>query len=318
MGPAAVLFASRLSRPYACRVALLGAALLGHAAVATSQALPSWSLRWDAPAVCPGPAAVRARVATLVGAAAQREARVRWDVTVRPDGTGFVAAVRAENEGTASSQTLSAPRCEELAETAALLLAWTVQPDGAPAPPPPPPAPPAPRASPRPSPRWASVGLGLRVDGGLAPSVAVGPSIALSLGASRWALRLDAAWLPPQDAPFDARRGGRFEAWTGSLSVCARWGRGRWRAGPCAGVEAGAIRAEGYGVSDPASTWEPWIAARGGGALDLALWGPVHLALAVAARVPLRRAAFVLEGVGAVHQSAAVGVAGDLAVDVHF
>jgi hypothetical protein len=34
--------------------------------------------------------------------------------------------------------------------------------------------------------------------------------------------------------------------------------------------------------------------------------------------VPLRRAAFVLEGVGAVHQSSAIGVVGDLAVDVHF
>ncbi len=135
MGAAAVLFASRPSRPRTRRVALLGAALLGHAAVASSQALPSWSLRWDAPTICPRAAAVRARVATLVGAAAQREARVRWDVTVRSDGTGFVAAVRAANEGTATSQTLSAPRCDELAETAALLLAWTVQPDGAPAPP---------------------------------------------------------------------------------------------------------------------------------------------------------------------------------------
>lgn len=293
----------------------MSAALLGYAAEAASQSLPSWSLRWDAPAVCPTAAAVRARVAVLVGAAARRRARVRWDLTVRPDGTGFVAAVRAENEGMTSSQTLSAPRCVELAETAALLLAWTVQPDGAPAPPPPPPAPPPPPRAPR---RWASVGLGLRVDVGLSPSLAIAPALALGLGASRWSLRLDATWLPAQDAPLDARRGGRFEAWTAALSVCARWGRGRWRAGPCAGVEAGVIHAEGYGVSAPASTWEPWVAARGGGALDLALWGPVHLAVAVVARVPLRRASFVLEGVGAVHQSAAVGVVGDLAVDVHF
>jgi hypothetical protein len=44
----------------------------------------------------------------------------------------------------------------------------------------------------------------------------------------------------------------------------------------------------------------------------------VPLALAIVARVPLRRAAFVLEGVGAVHQSATVEIAGNLAVNVHF
>lgn len=298
-------------------VAPLLALTLGQPAVARAQTLPSWSLRWSAPAGCPNPSSVRARVATLVGAGAQRAARVRWEVTVRADGTGFLAAVRAVNDGVVSAQNLSAPRCDELAETAALLLAWTVQPDGGPIPAAP--APPPPVVSPTPpTVRWGHVGLGGRVDVGLAPTTAVGPTLRLGLGGRRWSAHLDAAWLPPQEASADARRGGRFEAWTVALSLCGRWGRGRWRAGPCAGIEAGAIHARGYGISDPVGVVEPWIAARAGAAVDLALVGPVHLVAAVLVRVPLRRAEFVLENVGRVHQSEALGVLGDLGVDVHF
>lgn len=284
-----------------------------------SQPSPSWSLRWDAPSTCPGAAAVRARVATLVGVEAQREARVRWDVTVRVDGTGYAASVRAVDEGVATAQTLTAPRCDELAETAALLFAWTVQPDGSP----PRPAS-APRPLPTPPPRAASaplrwrVDVGLRTDVGLSPGVSVGPFVALELGGTRWFARLDAAWLPPQDALVDARRGGRFVGWIAALSACARWGDGRWRGGPCVGVEAGAVHAAGVGVSDPAEVWEPWIAARAGGLVEVALVGPLRAVASLAARVPLRRATFVLDGVGPVQQAERLGVVGDLALGVTF
>lgn len=294
------------------------------ASTAASQPRPSWSLRWDAPSTCPGAAAVRARVATLVGVDGQREGRVQWDVTVRVDGTGYAASVRAVDEGVATAQTLTAPRCDELAETAALLFAWTVQPEGVAPPRPPPPPAPAARPPPAPSARATSpplrwrVDVGLRTDVGLSPGVSFGPFVAVELGGTRWLARVDAAWLPPQDALVDARRGGRFVGWTAALSACARWGEGRWRGGPCAGVEAGAVHAVGVGVSDPAEVWEPWIAARAGGVLEVALAGRLRAVASLAARVPLRRAAFVLDGVGPVQQATALGVVGDLALGVTF
>lgn len=306
--------------PWSRRAALALAVTLG-ATAAWSQPRPSWSLRWDAPAACPGPAAVRARVATLVGGEAQREARVQWEVTVRVDGTGYAATVRAQNEGVATAQTLTAPRCDELAETAALLLAWTVQPEGppttpAPAPAAPPAIPPAPTSAASP---WSwGVEAGLRADVGLSPGVSPGPFVAFEVGQARWALRLDLGWITPQEALLDARRGGRFTAWTVALSGCARWGVGRWRGGPCVGVEAGVIHGAGVGVTDPAEAWEPWIAARAGGRVELVLIGPLRAVASVAARAPLRRAAFVLDGVGPVHQAPWLGVVGDLGVGVTF
>ncbi|MFO0627251.1 MAG: hypothetical protein U0325_16700 [Polyangiales bacterium] len=283
-----------------------------------AQSAPAWSMRWDAPPGCPNAAAVRARVATLVGAEARRDARVSWAVSVRRDGGGYLAAVRAHNDGQPSTQTLSAPRCEELAETAALLLAWTIQPDGLPPAPPPAPAPAPPPPPPRSTPlRWR-VGAGLRLDVGMMPGVALGPGLTADVGGPHASLSLDLAWLPTQEGPFDPRRGGRFEAWTAALSGCARWSVRRWTAGPCAGLEAGALRAEGYGVSNPARAWEPWIAARTGGFVELAIAGPLRVVVRLAARIPLRRAAFVLEGVGAVHQPSALGLVADLGAVAHF
>jgi hypothetical protein len=78
--------------------------------------------------------------------------------------------------------------------------------------------------------------------------------------------------------------------------------------GPCAGVTAGAIQAEGRGVSSPGSSSAPFFAVSAGGSAALPIADWLALRADLAAIVPITRPEFVIDGIeGVVHEPSVVG-----------
>ena len=79
-----------------------------------------------------------------------------------------------------------------------------------------------------------------------------------------------------------------FQQWVGTLDVCGfRFVRGPVSVAPCAGVEAGVLHGDGYGVSNPGSPTRAWVALGGGGQGNLRLMGPLFLDLDIGLMAPL-------------------------------
>jgi hypothetical protein len=152
------------------------------------------------------------------------------------------------------------------------------------------------------------------------------PAAAVSAWGSFWSerLRVDAtfAYLPPVRVPIAARptAGGALSLFAGGVAVCpALW---PWRAArplwalpfslsACLGVEAGQIRAAGYGAERAGAGTALWLAPRAAASFVAAVNGPLAMRLDVGAAAPLVRPSFVLEHVGLVHRpSPVVGRAG--------
>lgn len=304
---------------FACAIALPAGAL--------AQQTAPWSLAWNAPAACPSHEAVTARVTALVGVAPSPRPALRWSVAVAAVGDAYRADLTADDEGALSSQRLDAPRCDELAETVALLLAWALQPEETPAP-----ATPAPiQALPRPrrrrpaapparAPRtWSvHVGASARLDLNLLPSVSLAPAAQVGFATPSVLVELDAAWAAEQSVFVTPSRGGRFQAFTVGAWACRRWSVGVLALGPCAGVESGAVYAAGFGVSDPGEATEPWLALRAALDAEVRVAGPLHLRARLAGRAALLRPAYVLRNVGPVFQATAFGAQFDFGAVVRF
>lgn len=107
----------------------IGAALWAWAAVAPAD--PGLQLGWEAPPGCPSEQEVRARVVRLVGEEAARAARLRARGRVRADGQGWRLELELSGETGGGQRSLTAARCEELAEAGALVVAIAVDPRAA-------------------------------------------------------------------------------------------------------------------------------------------------------------------------------------------
>lgn len=90
------------------------------------------ALSWSAPAGCPTEAEVRARVVQMTGEQAARSATLSARATVREASPGRWALTLELTGATGSGRReLTAPRCEELLEAAALVVAIAVDPRAA-------------------------------------------------------------------------------------------------------------------------------------------------------------------------------------------
>lgn len=105
------------------------AALWVWAAVAPAD--PGLELRWEAPPGCPSAAEVRARVVRLVGEEAARAARLTAQGTVRAEAGKWRLELDLSGETGGGQRSLTAGRCEELAEAGALVIAIAVDPRAA-------------------------------------------------------------------------------------------------------------------------------------------------------------------------------------------
>lgn len=105
------------------------AALWVWAAVAPAD--PGLELRWEAPPGCPSAAEVRARVVRLVGEEAARTARLTAQGAVRAEAGKWRLDLVLSGETGGGQRSLTAGRCEELAEAGALVIAIAVDPRAA-------------------------------------------------------------------------------------------------------------------------------------------------------------------------------------------
>jgi hypothetical protein len=183
---------------------------------------------------------------------------------------------------------------------------------------PPQPARPIPRGGPaRPEKTNFAVGAAVvaLVDAGALPSVAPGGSVELffELGPARF-IAFGAAFVPQEERLSDGS-GARFELVLGGGAACLLRERGAFRLAGCAAFEAGAMSAEGFGVTRPGQETVPWLAPRIEARAELVLTNEVRLMLGVGATFPLTRHNFVLNQVQPLHRASAVtarGMAGVL------
>lgn len=317
--------------------------MLSMLAFATALApSPATEIAWDAPAECPDATHVRRTI--------EHYAARGLDETgaVLPSASGEIAAepggyrLRLHMEvgdGSATDRVLDDPSCAVLAETAALMIAVTIDPTAVTRPPPPPvePTPPPQEVEPpkkvepavaapevvTPTRRSCDVGPSRLKSGDLRPCGAIEAYAGAQLGilpqtigagvggtiAITWArVRLELGgshWFRRTARTDDAR--GELSLSAGSASVCARLGRHRFELPLCGGAEVGAIHGRGLGISEPRTERVLWAAAVLG---PRAMW-VVHprLALLFGADlvIPLARYRFEIAGIGVIHRVDPVG-----------
>ena len=307
-------------------------------------------LRWDAPASCPSRAALEQAVAAdlgrplttgdaeavSAGASARRRGDRRWELalTIEP------------RDAPAVARTVVAERCELLVEAAALMIAVAIDPDlfaepvlaaeptsrepqdiplevpvsrklpevhDAPAPRPRP-TPPATRSL------RAAVSLAAGLDVGALPRPAPGFLLRLGLLARRVRAEVGAGhWLEQSARVAGSAGGGDVRLTAAQLAVCPRFALRKLELPVCAGLELGAMRGEGVGVTVPTVDRVFWLAVLADARVQ---WVPVPrlaLGLQLGLAAPLLSARFRLRGLDQdVHKAAPVAFRGLFAIELRF
>lgn len=289
--------------------------------------------------------------------APERPLEVRASVTVAPDG-GFRLTLEIDDGDRRLQRELRAPACDELARPAAVVIALAIDPEAAAraleigdrepsvaAVPPLPSSEPAPSGEPARAPEHALAPVAeppvprdrgpesssrdaLRVhvrvaavaDFGALPEPSLGPGVALGVGAGRFRAEVGGFLLPARRATIagDETKGGDIELVAATATACWLGMFGSVEIGPCAGADLGVVHGEGFGVSEPASGELAFVALRAGALLAWSLDSRWSLELAGGPVARVGRGAFVLEGMGAVHEPAPVGARLDAGVAVRF
>jgi hypothetical protein len=133
-------------------------------------------------------------------------------------------------------------------------------------------------------------------------------------------LRIEAGilYLPPRTATVDvqARKGADLDLVAGALLGCVVPIQAAIEVGGCAGVEAGQVRGESFGIRSPGAGVMDWLAMRGGGLVGFRL--DRQLALLARGDVVARigRSEFLIQGLGPVHQPSPAGGRLDLGLEL--
>jgi hypothetical protein len=324
----------RLGR-YGQRGVLL--ASLGWAGAARGAGEDPVDLAWSAPVdgSCPDAEYVSSEVRRRVGPARADRPTIRASVAIRASSSTaaahFQMVLRTEQGEARGERVLEDESCRAVADAAAVVLAWMVDPSAAaderrdaPAVPSPPekPAPSAPAVAPMPPEGLAPfVGIAMSVDAGTVPTAAPGGELhaGAGWGVFRWAA-YGALWPTSSKTVAtlaDGRDvGGSFRLLAFGARACIEppifSGSHRPHLFFCAGPEVDSMRGRGFGVTVPSEGTKIWLSASGGLEGSLALGGPFRLGLAAFAVVPSIRERFALEGVGEVHRPGAVAWRGAL------
>jgi hypothetical protein len=269
-------------------------------------------LVWNAPAGCPSRDAVLAEVGRILGGPSSRRMGARADVT-EVSASHFSLHLTTDLEGAQGERTLDADSCASLAQAAALILAWTLDPTrartavaapsappaapSAPSPPPPPSPPPSPGPS---EPFAVVVAASGAADVNTLPSLAGG--VEATLGALLGPVRVEVSgtdWAtqgaskPVQGGATDQTTLHVLDA---TLRGCFRGRLGeRFELDPCLG--GGFVYASSVGVAS--STFQAfeksgiWAALRGDVIAAWRLIGPLALRASLGVGVPLSPPAFV-------------------------
>ncbi|MBN1610843.1 MAG: hypothetical protein JW940_29700 [Polyangiaceae bacterium] len=316
-----------LARLGRAAMGLVAACLASEPAPAAAEGA-ALELVWTAPRDCPMREQVLAKSEQLLGGQAERAVSAEGTIRTHPD--GFELVLRAKVEGVELGRRLVAPRCDELADAAALILAMAARPEqqgsseteapassspthasGAraarttpskrtvrsPVAPPAASAPAAPRLPPPTRPYAMFTGS---VDRGTLPS----SSLALGGGVGVWRGRWGAEgqmrhWLKRQrDNTNTPGKGVVLWLNAGSFLGCVA---GPLGTAACGGLEVGSLSGRGYGVDEPQPRSVIWAAGLASARLRLVPARWLWLAASVEAAVPIKRYEFRLERVGSVY-----------------
>jgi hypothetical protein len=146
---------------------------------------------------------------------------------------------------------------------------------------------------------WASFTVGL----GALPGAALGPGVGLALERGAMRLSLGAVWIPRARAELSDGVGGELTAVDVLARGCWLPLRGVLELGLCGALDVGWVRAQGFGVDDPAEGEAQWVAP---GLATLLVWTfaePVALRVDAVMTVPLHRPSYRIEHRGEVHQA---------------
>jgi hypothetical protein len=244
---------------------------------AGSSADPRADVAWRAPAVCPQEDSVRALIATWLGQSAGELdlGSVRVDATVSQQDAGFSLDLVLESPAGSAREHLSARRCETLAKTVALKVALAVDPVTALAS-----VEPEPRSAKAPArPPPPAVSGGVRAVGGIAlgllPGVTAATLLVGSLRLGDFRFELGGGYWFPRSVTYDGLPtvGANLRMFGAVARVCPTASIGRVEVPLCAGVEAGIVRATGFGVPERRTSDRPWVALTLGPGLAVPLFG---------------------------------------------
>lgn len=137
------------------------------------------------------------------------------------------------------------------------------------------------------------VALGV-VDVGTMPGLAPGTGIRAGFGSGRFALGVDVAYFferfaKARSEPEGSGKGANVSLLRGALRGCHVTPLGRFELGPCAGVEAGALLAQGAEFRQTSAQVEPWLALLGLGEIRYVGAAPLSLRAALGFAAPLGR-----------------------------
>lgn len=285
---------------------------VGCLASSALAAVPGLTLRWTAPAGCPTGEQVERAVSQQLGEDTKPPTPA---LTVSGDFAfvegGWRVLLRNSQGG---ERTLTGSTCRAVASAAVVVIALMVDPFATLAS--------APVLLEEPSARGASsLGVAALVDTSALPRVTAGLAVLGSLGLpSGFALELQGQGFWPQ-ATAASGPGATLWLFTGSLGARRDFGLSDGAVGvalsPVLSLEAGAMRARGFGVTNPGDNVGFWLAPRAGVALSLT-FGALRLSLRAEAVVPLSRPSFVVDGVGPLHTAPFISGRGALGLELLF
>ena len=312
------------------------------ALVAGHAAAEDLNLSWQAPAGCPSGKQVHDAAIRTAGDAGREpldaDVRVdhaaRWSVTIRTKRAGVASAERQ----------LQAASCAALADATAVILALALIPPAADADAPtveapepaPPPAPEAPAglaaaAAPARAPADADRAAGDRyahtltasasfaTDSTSLPAPAVGGRAGLAWTPGRARVELAGAYFLGQSKTTDtSQAGASFALLVAGARGCWALARGAIELSPCAGADVQRVSAKGFGAATNYDASAAWVSATGGALVRFPVTSWLALRGEADALVPLTRPRFVVEGDGAVHKPAAIGLRAGIGAEILF
>jgi len=277
------------------------------------------ALDWDAPDGCPQESDVEALVAQRLGEHSTTSTpRLSASGRVTRTPTGFLLTLTTPT----GDRRLESTRCDELAHSAAVILALLIDPRALPAPvgereaPEPEPPPEALSEAPssvtytRPFVTHWFLRAELVGDVGLLPRVSLGPGMAGGVVLHRTSLEIAGTYFPGQDVRAEAGYDvADLRAFSGRLGACQAL-LGRPTLGPCGFIEYTRMTGRGDSGLDTsrkvdATVWSLLAAARLGGALSASFGWMLEVGVAF----PLEGASFRVgagDAARSVHRTAAV------------
>lgn len=311
--------------------------VLGSIAPADPTAAAPVELQWRAPAECPPSADVRDQIARFVADGAQSGTvdRVQVDAVVERIGDRYVLELELRLPSGAMHKRIEADACEVLASATALVMAVMLDPtavvetvdrppEPAPTPAPtsstpaspPPPIPQAPRS------RRVQGIVRVLAAGSFGALPDFGAAFGGSIGVRIDRARIEATAfgeLPQRETQAQQRSAGAdLDLWTVGARGCFAPTTKRVDVPLCAGVEAGQMRARGFGLQLPRRAAAPWLAFPFGAAV---MWAPVPAFAfggGVDGWVAATQPAFEIEDLGPIHSARRAGVRVHVGIEVRF